>query len=68
MKVQIVETKESDGDWIRIKIDDSTKAILKLNGTKSREEVLARAEEIAQFFWENGSPEKVLKEFSTKTV
>ena len=65
MKVTLIETKECDGDWYKVLVDDMTKACLKKNGTRPPEETLKRAEEIFQFYYENNGKDKILKEFET---
>ena len=67
MKLQIVETRESDGNWYKVKQDDRVVACFKkdIEG-RTNEQSFARAQEIARFIWENGSTEKILLEYETK--
>jgi len=69
MKVQIIETKESDGDWIKVKVDESTVSCLGFGeGKGTRDQALARANEIAVFCFENGGTQKILEELETTEV
>ena len=70
MKVQIIETKESDGDWIKVLVDDVPTAYIGFGGSKlrTREDALTRANEIAAFCFENGGTQKVLKELESTEV
>jgi len=70
MKVTIIETKESDGDWIKVLIDDKTHTCLGFGFGKSRtrDEALARANEIAVFCFENGGTQKILKELESTEI
>ena len=70
MKVQIIETKESDGDWIKVKVDDKTVSCLGFgkDRLRTREQALERANEIAVFCFENGGTQKVLKELESTEV
>ena len=70
MKVTIVETKESDGDWIKVKVDEVYVSCIGFGGTRlhSRDQALARANEIAVFCFENGGTQKILKELESTEV
>ena len=70
MKVTIVETKESDGDWIKVLVDDKSISCIGYGPSKwhSREQALARANEIAAFCFENGGTQKILKELESTEV
>ncbi len=67
MKLQIVETKESDGNWIKVYLNGECKACYRLGETasRSRDEAVAEAEEMFQFILENGDNKKILKEYET---
>ncbi len=62
MKLEIIKTKETDGDWLKVFCDDNCKACLKL-GTTSRtdEETMNRALEIYDFLKENKGTAQVIK-------
>jgi hypothetical protein len=64
MKVTIVETKESDGDWIKVFVDEKPYACIGFGEgrIKTREQAFTRANEIAVFCFENGGTQKILKE------
>jgi len=68
MKLQIVETKDSTGDWIyvrRIKDDGESEQITVLgfgNGLRTRDEAIERAREIMGFYMENNGTERILQE------
>ena len=70
MKVTIVETKESDGDWIKVLVDGAPNTCIGFGGLRSRtrDEALARANEIAVFCFENGGTQKILKELESTEV
>ena len=62
MKLQIIETKDSDGDWFKIRLNGETVKFISISRFKSRDEALARTNEMALFIWENNGDEKVIKE------
>ena len=62
MKLQIIETKDSDGDWFKIRLNGETVKFISISRFKSRDEALARTNEMAMFIWENNGDEKVIKE------
>ncbi|MEN6569040.1 MAG: hypothetical protein ABFC18_03405 [Rikenellaceae bacterium] len=70
MKLQIVETIESDGRWIKVRKDDSTKACFShsAEGRRTRDEAIAKAQEVFQFILENGDSEVILKEHETTVL
>ena len=70
MKEQIIETKESDGDWIKVLVDDKTEACIGFGDTKlrTREDAIERAGEIAVFCLENKGTQKVLKELESTEI
>jgi hypothetical protein len=71
MTIQIVKTKSRNGDFIKVKVDNVYQEIFpideRLEGSHE-DQVMKRAEEIAQWIWENGGLEKVIKEFTCETV
>ena len=70
MKVTIVETKESDGDWIKVYVNGTLNACIGFGEgrLRTRGEALARANEIAVFCFENGGTQKILKELESTEV
>ena len=62
MKLQIIETKDSDGDWFKIKLNGETVKFISISRFKTREEALKRTDEMAMFIWENNGDEMVIKE------
>ena len=70
MKIQIIETKESDGDWIKVLVDGLTESCIGFGGSKlrTRDEAVVRANEIAAFIFENGGTHKVLKELESTEI
>jgi hypothetical protein len=66
MKIQLIETKESDGDWYKVYVNGNVKScICKNSKIRTEEESLKRAEEIFQFYYENDGKDKVIKEFES---
>jgi len=61
MKIQIIRTSEADGEWYKVKIDDSTQACISITEGKDAE-ALQRAEKIYDFCKENRGKFKVIKE------
>jgi hypothetical protein len=68
MKVTIVETKEFD-DWIKVYVDGQIHACIPYGDkfSMTRDEALARADEITVFCFENGT-QKILKELESTEV
>jgi len=62
MKLQIIETKDSDGDWFKIRLNGETIKWISISRFATREEALKRTDEMAMFIWENNGDEKVIKE------
>jgi len=62
MKLQIIETKDSDGNWFKIRLNGEIIKWISISRFKSRDEALARTNEMAMFIWENNGDEKVIKE------
>jgi len=64
MKLQIIETKDSDGDWFKIKVDGTTVKYIGFGESRvmNREQALKRAKEMASWIWENGVDGKVIEE------
>lgn len=68
MKLRIVETKDSTGDWIyvrRIKDDGESEHITVLgfgNGLRTRDEAIERAREIMGFYMESNGHDRILEE------
>lgn len=61
MKIQLIETMESDGNWLKVKVDNLTKACICVD-LRSREEALEKAEKIYQFYVNNNGMDKIIKE------
>lgn len=69
MKLQIIETIESDGRWLKVKQNGMIKACFKFGkDARPREEAMQMAEEVFQFIHENGDQEKVVKEYDSMEV
>jgi len=67
MKLQLIETTDSTGHWLKIAIDGKGEHYWKLDVSyRTNEEALKLANETMQFIWENGTSEKILKEYETK--
>lgn len=63
MKLQLIKTKESDGNWYKIYYDDRIKACIKIDTTEEGEETaLRRATEIYDFLKENKGQSQIIKE------
>jgi len=62
MKLQIIETKDSDGDWFKIRLNGEIIKYISISRFATREEALKRVDEMAMFIWENNGDEKVIKE------
>ena len=58
MKLQLIKTKEADGDWLKILVDDRTKAIFNAKNDNS----LNRATEVYEFIKENKGEFQIIKE------
>ena len=58
MKLQLIKTKETDGDWYKILVDDRVKAVVNAKNDKS----LDRAFEIYEFITENKGEFQIIKE------
>jgi hypothetical protein len=61
MEIKIVKTKEADGDWFKVKVDESTIACLEFGKYCKEEDALKRAEEIYDFWVQNKGREEVIK-------
>jgi hypothetical protein len=61
MKIELVKTKEADGDWFKIKINGSTEACIGFGKYITEEVALKRAEEIYDFWIQNKGKEEVIK-------
>jgi len=57
MKIELIKTKESDGDWYKIQIDGTTEQCV----NASRSDALNRALEIFDFYKENKGTIEVIK-------
>ena len=67
MKVQIKESIESDGHWLKVYKDNLCKACFKLDESyRTNDETMKKAEEIFHFIIENGDSERIIKEYETK--
>ena len=62
MKLQIIETRETDGDWFKIRLNGEIIKWISISRFATREEALKRTDEMAMFIWENNGDEKVIKE------
>jgi len=62
MKLQIIETKDSDGDWFKIRLNGEIIKWISIDRFNTREDALERVDEMAMFIWENNGDEKVIKE------
>jgi hypothetical protein len=60
MKIEIIKTKESDGDWFKVIVDNRTEACVNINN-RTEEEALKRAFEIFDFIAENKGKQQVIK-------
>lgn len=60
MKIELIQTKEPDGDWYKIRIDDSTQQCISINPGKE-EEALKRANDIYDFYKECKGKFKTIK-------
>jgi hypothetical protein len=60
MKIELVKTKESDGDWLKVYVDGNIKSCTKIYAGEE-EKNLARAMEIYEWFVENHEGYKVIK-------
>ena len=58
MKLQLIKTKEADGDWLKILVDNRTKAIFNAKNDNS----LNRATEVYEFIKENKGEFQIIKE------
>jgi hypothetical protein len=61
MKIDIIKTCESDGNWYKVRIDGSTKACIRIDN-KPEGEALAKATEIYDFYVNNEGEFQVVKE------
>lgn len=73
MKLQLVETKKSTGDWIYLYDckDDGTKTFIDCIGfgtVRTREQAIERMTEVMGFYMENRGSEKVIKEFEYSAI
>jgi len=68
MKLQIIETKDSDGDWFKIRLNGEIIKWISISRFATREEALKRTDEMAMFIWENNGDEKVIKELECGKV
>jgi hypothetical protein len=59
MKIELVKTKESDGNWYKIRVDGLTKACVSIH---EEEKDLKRATEIYDFLVETKGSFQVIKE------
>ena len=60
MKIELIKTKESDGNWYKVYVDDWPKACIKIfNGRE--DESLKRAIEIYDFLIENKGDKQIIK-------
>ena len=67
MKLQIRESIESDGKWLKVYRDNICKACFKLDTEiRTNAEAMKRAEEVFQYMLENGDSERIIKEYETK--
>ena len=67
MKLQIRESIESDGKWLKVYKDDSCKACFKLDTTvRTNDEARQKADEVFRYILENGDSERIIKEYETK--
>lgn len=62
MLIELIKTKESDGDWFKIRVDGHTKTCLGIRGEKEVE-TAKRAEEIFNFYVENKGNDQIIKSF-----
>lgn len=60
MKIQLIQTAESDGNWLKVKVDSSTKACISIS--RGIEEAMSRAKQIFDFYVENKGQDKVIEE------
>jgi len=61
MKIQLIKTKEPDGDWYKIQINGFTKACIHIRKDEEAA-ALDRANEIYDFYKKNRGQYKVIKE------
>jgi len=62
MKIELIKTKESDGDWYKICFDGTCRACFGYGtGKRSEEEALERATEVYNFYKENKGIIQVIK-------
>ena len=63
MKVQIIETAESDGNWYKVCLNGFCQVAFKKDRIdRSNEDALHEAERVFNFILEHGKNEKVIKE------
>jgi hypothetical protein len=60
MTITLIQTKETDGDWYKVKVDDYTKACIGIYPGRE-ETAYLRALEIFTFLVENKGEAKVIK-------
>lgn len=58
MKLQLIKTKETDGDWFKILVDGRCKAVT----NAKTDNALSRATEIFDFIKENKGEFQIIKE------
>jgi hypothetical protein len=61
MKIKLIQTKESDGNWYKIYTDDTCQSCVKIN-EGDEDKSLLRATEIFDFLQENKGRSKLIKE------
>ena len=65
MKIQIIESAESDGNWYKVYLDGNLQSCHKKDTTyRSNEDALHEAERVFNFILENGANQKVIKEYN----
>ncbi len=69
-KIQLIETIDSTGPYFKVTDGTDSKYVCyKTDGTsRSRDEALATAKEIFQFWYENNSTNKIIMEFELTEV
>ena len=60
MKIQLIKTKESDGNWYKVVVDGLTKACIGIR--ENEDKALARAMEIYDFCVKNEGVIEIIKE------
>jgi hypothetical protein len=61
MKIDIIMTKESDGNWYKVRIDEKVKSCIRIDN-KEEGEAYKRATEIYEFYVQAQGEHQIIRE------